>query len=248
MQKNILKGKTAVITGCNRGIGKSILTKFSEQGANSIACVREKNKEFQDFCKSLEENYKIKINIICFDLSKKNELTEGIKKILEENKKIDILVNNAGILFNSIFQMTSEKKLAEIFDVNFFSHISLTQKISREMMKNKNGSIIFISSTSAKRNDIGRFAYSSTKACSSTAQSRKELGIYNIRVNAICPGLTKTDMSDKQTREDFKHEELNKISLKRLAEPDEIANVAVFLASELSSYITGQDIIVDGGV
>ena len=117
-------------------------------------------------------------------------------------------------------------------------------------MKNKNGSIIFISSTSAKRNDIGRFAYSSTKAAiSSTARVlAKELGIYNIRVNAICPGLTKTDMSDKHTREDFKHEELNKISLKRLAEPDEIANVAVFLASELSSYITGQDIIVDGGV
>ena len=76
----------------------------------------------------------------------------------------------------------------------------------------------------------------------------KELGIYKIRVNSICPGLTKTDMSEKNTREDFKNEELNKISLKRLAEPDEIANVAVFLASELSSYITGQDIVVDGGV
>ena len=131
MQKNILKGKTAVITGCNRGIGKSILTKFSEQGANSIACVREKNKEFQDFCKSLEENYKIKINIICFDLSKKNELTEGIKKILEENKKIDILVNNAGILFNSIFQMTSEKNLQKYLMLIFFTYFINSKNFKR---------------------------------------------------------------------------------------------------------------------
>ena len=249
MQNNLLKGKTAVITGCNRGIGKSILQKFSEHGANSIACVRETNNEFEKFCKNLENKNKIKIIIISFDLSKKDQLSEGINKIINLKKRIDILVNNAGILFNSIFQMTSEKKLKEIFDVNFFSHITLTQKMSREMM-NKSGSIIFVSSTSAKRNDIGRFAYSATKAAiSSTSRVlAKELGIYKIRVNSICPGLTKTDMSEKNTREDFKNEELNKISLKRLAEPDEIANVAVFLASELSSYITGQDIVVDGGV
>ena len=146
--------------------------------------------------------------------------------------------------------MTSEKKLKEIFEVNFFSHVTLTQLISREMAKNKFGSIIFISSTSAKRNDMGRFAYSSTKAAiSSTSRVlAKELGNYKIRVNTICPGLTDTDMSKSNTREDFMKEELNKISLKRLAEPNEIASVAVFLASDLSSYITGQDIIVDGGV
>ena len=118
------------------------------------------------------------------------------------------------------------------------------------MAKNKSGSIIFISSTSAKRNDVGRFAYSSTKAAiSSTSRVlAKELGNYKIRVNTICPGLTDTDMSKENTKEDFMKEELKKISLKRLAEPYEIANVAVFLASDLSSYISGQDIIVDGGV
>lgn len=245
----MLKGKTAVITGCNRGIGKSILTKFSEYGANSIACIRKENKKFEEYCKNLEKKNKINIEIIYFDLSHRDQLSKGVKEIINLNKKIDVLVNNAGVLFNSIFQMTSEKKLAEIFNINFFSHIQLTQKISREMMKNKSGSIIFISSTSAMRNDIGRFAYSSTKAAiSSTSRVlAKELGIYKIRVNAICPGLTKTDMSDCNTREDFKAQEINKISLKRLAEPDEIANVAVFLASELSTYITGQNIIVDGG-
>ena len=246
----MLKGKTAIITGSNRGIGKSILSKFSENGANCIACVRKSNKEFEEFCKNLEKNHNTEINIISFDLLKRQEISEAIKKIRSLGKKIDVLVNNAGILFNSLFQMTSEKKLNEIFDANFFSHVLLTQHISREMMKNKSGSIIFISSTSAKRNDIGRFAYSSTKAAiSSTSRVlAKELGIYRIRVNAICPGLTKTDMSADNTREDFQKDEINKISLKRLAEPDEIANVAVFLASDLSSYVTGQDIIVDGGV
>ena len=97
---------------------------------------------------------------------------------------------------------------------------------------------------------MGRFAYSSTKAGISSAARvlAKELGNYKIRVNAICPGLTDTDMSKENTREDFLKEEINKISLKRMAEPNEIANVAVFLASDLSSYITGQNIVVDGGV
>ena len=97
---------------------------------------------------------------------------------------------------------------------------------------------------------MGRFAYSSTKAAISSAARvlAKELGNYKIRVNAICPGLTDTDMSKENTREDFLKEEINKISLKRMAEPNEIANVAVFLSSDLSSYITGQNIVVDGGV
>ena len=146
--------------------------------------------------------------------------------------------------------MTSEKKLKEMFEINFFSHIYITQLISREMAKNKNGSIIFISSTSAKRNDVGRFAYSSSKAAiSSTSRVlAKELGIYNIRVNSICPGLTNTDMSKNNTREDFMKEEKKKISLNRIASPDEIANVALFLGSKLSTYVSGQDVVVDGGV
>ena len=250
MNSYLLKGKTAVVTGCSRGIGRSILEKFVQNGANCIACVRKSDTKFEDYCKNLSSKNNVKIDVVSFDLSKKDEVLDGVKKIFSINKKIDILVNNAGILFNSLFQMTSEKNLKEIFEVNFFSHVTLTQLVSREMAKNKSGSIIFISSTSAKRNDIGRFAYSSTKAAiSSTSRVlAKELGNYKIRVNTICPGLTDTDMSKSNTREDFMKEELNKISLKRLAEPNEIANVAVFLASDLSSYISGQDIIVDGGV
>ena len=250
MKNYLLKGKTAVVTGCNRGIGRSILEKFVENGANCIACVRKPNAEFADYSKSLSIKNSVQINIITFDLSNNEEVFLGAKKIFNITKQIDVLVNNAGILFNALFQMTSEKKLKEMFQVNFFSHVHLTQLISREMARNKKGNILFISSTSAERNDYGRFAYSSTKAAISSAARilAKELGNYQIRVNAICPGLTDTDMAKLNTRDDFLKEEINRISLKRIGKPNEIANVAVFLASDLSSYISGQNIVVDGGV
>ncbi len=246
----MLKNKTAIITGCNRGIGKSILKRFSENGANCIACVRKSNTEFESYCKSLGESNNTKINIVSFDLSIQNEIADGIKKIFNITKNIDILVNNAGTIFNSLFQMTSDKKLKEIFQINFFSQVYITQLISREMAKNKKGNIIFISSTSAERNDPGRFAYSGTKAAilSTTRILAKELGSSFIRVNSISPGLTNTEMVSKNTKPEVLKEEIKKISLQRIAETDEIANVAVFLASDQSSYINGQNIKVDGGV
>ncbi len=249
MISNLLKGKTAIITGCNRGIGKSILENFAKAGANCVACVRKETDEFKNFCVEISKKNNIKIDVFSFDLSNETDVLNGAKKIISKHKKIDVLVNNAGILFNSIFHMTSQKKLKEMFQINFFSQVVLTQQISREMMKNKIGSIIFISSTSAKRNDIGRFAYSSTKAAisSTTRVLAKELGPVNIRVNSICPGLTKTEMADQNTRKDFLDEELKKISLNRIGKVHEIADVAIFLASELSTYVTGQNIIVDGG-
>jgi 3-oxoacyl-[acyl-carrier protein] reductase len=154
------------------------------------------------------------------------------------------------ILFNSLFQMTNQKKLKEIFQVNFFSQIHLTQLISREMQKNKKGSIIFISSTSAEGRDYGRFAYSSSKAAISsvTRVLAKEFGSYNIRVNSVNPGLTNTDMMRLNIKKDALDFELKKTSLGRIAETYEIANLVAFLASDLSTYITGQNIRIDGGL
>ena len=245
-----LKNKNVIITGCNKGIGKSTLENFAKYGANIFACVRSETNDFKKFISSLKNKYKIKIYIIKLDLLKKSSISNCANEILKVTKDVDILVNNAGILFNSLFQMTSEKQLQEMFQVNYFGQIYLTQIISRRMVKNKKGNIIFVSSTSGINGDYGRFAYSSTKAAisSSSRVLAKELGNFNIRVNSICPGLTKTDMSKENTRDEFMKEEIKKISLKRLAEPNEIADVAVFLASNLSTYVTGQDIIVDGGV
>ena len=146
----ILKNKLALITGANRGIGLSILKKFSENGADVIACTRSKNEKFEQLIFDISKKHKNKITPIYFDLLKENEIEQGINKINSVSDKIDILVNNAGINQVSLFQMTSIKKIKEIFDVNFFSNLQLTQKLMKVMIKNKRGSIINISSSSSR--------------------------------------------------------------------------------------------------
>lgn len=250
MNQNIFESKNVVITGCNKGIGEAILKSFAKNGANCICCVRSVSEDFKAYCKNLSKENNVKIDIVSLDLSDSNLVKEAVKNIFLITKKIDVLVNSAGILFNSLFVMTSEKQLKEIFQINFFSHVLLTQLISREMIKNKKGNIIFISSTSADGRDYGRFAYSSTKAAISsvTRVLANELGNYGIRVNSINPGLTETDLMRKNTLEKNIKHELSKTSLNRIGKPEEIANLAIFLASDLSSYINGQNIRIDGGL
>jgi 3-oxoacyl-[acyl-carrier protein] reductase len=246
---NSLKNKNVIITGCNKGIGKATLEDFSKQGSNIFACVRTVSSEFKKFILDLKKKYKINIQVIKLDLSKNSSISNCVNEIYKTSKNIDVLVNNAGMLFNSLFQMTSEKQLKEIFQVNYFSQVYLTQIISRGMSKNKKGNIIFVSSTSGLNGDAGRFAYSSTKAAilNTVKTLSKELSNYNIRVNAISPGLTKTDLMISNTKEEIIKSEIEKISLKRVANTNEISSVILFLASEKSSYINGQNIIVDGG-
>ena len=249
MYLSSLKNKNVIITGCNKGIGKATLEGFARYGANIFACVRSDSSEFRKLITNLKKKHKVKIYIFKLDLLKKSSISDCVNKINKITKNIDILVNNAGILFNSLFQMTSEKQLKEIFQVNYFSQIYLTQMISRGMAKNKTGNIIFVSSTSAINGDYGRFAYSSSKAAilSSVKTLSKELSGYNIRVNAISPGLTGTDLMLSNTKENIIKSEVEKISLKRIASTNEIADVILFLASKKSSYVNGQNIVIDGG-
>ncbi len=246
----LLKNKTAVITGCNRGIGKKIVEVFSNNGAQIFACVRNKNKEFENFISNLSEKNQNKITPVELDLESHDSVDKAGKFILESSQNIDILVNNAGIIDNSLFQMTSIKNLKKLFDVNYFSLTKFTQIILKSIIKNKKGSIIYISSTSALDNTIGRNAYSSTKAAiiSQAHTLSRELGRMNIRVNSIAPGLTDTDMMRKNTPENLLKNVVSNLSLKRIGSPEEIANVTLFLSSDLSSYITGQTIRVDGGM
>jgi len=245
----MLKNKTAVITGSNRGIGKKILEKLSENGASVFACTREIDDTFLEHIELTQKKYQNKIVPIQLDLSDQEKLQIGVKEILEANKPIDILVNNAAIIHTALFNMTSQKKLREIFEVNFFSHSLLTQSLVKSMIKSKKGSIIYISSTSAIDGNEGRSAYSASKAAmiSQAKVLSKELGNFNIRVNVIAPGLTETDMMLKNTSKDIIKSSIEKISLKRVGDPNEIANVALFLSSDLSTYITGQTLRVDGG-
>lgn len=249
MYLSSLKNKNVIITGCNKGIGKATLEDFAKYGANIFACVRSNSSEFKKFISTLKKKYKVKIYVIKLDLLKKSSISNCVNEIYKINKNIDILVNNAGMLFNSLFQMTSEKQLQEMFQVNYFSQVYLTQIISRGMTKNKTGNIIFVSSTSGINGDYGRFAYSSSKAAilSTVKTLSKELSNYNIRVNAVSPGLTETDLMLSNTKEDIIKSEIEKISLKRIASTNEIADIILFLASEKSSYINGQNIVADGG-
>jgi|TARA_B110000014_G_C20120104_1_gene593191 3-oxoacyl-[acyl-carrier protein] reductase len=245
----MLKNKLALVTGANRGIGLSILKKFSENGANIIACTRERNEKFEELILDISKKHKNKIIPIYFDLSKENEIEQGIKKINSLSDNVEIIVNNAGINQVSLFQMTPIEKIKEIFDINFFSHLRLTQKLMKIMIKNKKGSIINISSNAAQECDAGRVGYASSKAAlvAFTKVLSKELGNFNIRVNAVAPGLTNTEMMKKDISEKIIEEAIKKTALKRPAEAEEISNTVMFLASDLSRYITGEVIFVTGG-
>ena len=246
----LIKGKTAVVTGCNKGIGKKILEVFSANGATVFACVRNIDEEFKSFSNKLKQKFNNQIIPVQFDLNDEKGIKEAANIILTSNKSIDILVNNAATIHTSIFQMTPGKKLKELFEVNFFSQTIFTQYILKSMVKNKKGSIVYISSSSALDGNEGRSAYSSAKAAmiAHAKVLSRELGVHNIRVNSIAPGLTNTDMMKKNHQEKIINEVISRISLRRIANPEEIANVVLLLSSDLTSYITGQVIRVDGGM
>ena len=246
----LIKNKNAVVTGCNRGIGKEIIRIFAENGANIWACVREESGTFSKYINNLEQKHSVSINPVYFDLSDEEQIKTGVKTIKETKEPVDILVNNAGVIFTALFQMTSMQKLKEMFEINYFSQMLLTQYISRIMMRQKSGSIINISSSAALEGNEGRTGYASAKAAmiTSTKVLAKELAPYNIRVNAVAPGLTQTEMMESSTPEDALKETLNRICMKRVGQPEEIANSVLFLASDLSSYMTSQVLRVDGGM
>ena len=246
---NLLQDKIAVVTGANRGIGKHITETFAENGANIIACMRVIKPESDKWIKNLESKFNISISPVMVDFSDEKSVTGSIKEIFSISKRIDVLVNNAGIASGALFQMTPVSELRKIFEINFFSQIVLSQGIAKIMIRNKSGSIINLSSTAAFIADPGTLAYGSSKSAfaRATKSMANELGVFNIRVNAIAPSVTKTDMFEQMSTE-ARDKLINSSALKRAAEPKEIANVALFLASELSSFVTGQVIRVDGGI
>jgi 3-oxoacyl-[acyl-carrier protein] reductase len=245
----LLEQKTAVISGCNRGIGKATLETFAENGADIFACVRKESDEFTDVITKLAFKTGVSITPIYFDFAESEKVKAGIKSIISSKKQIDILVNNAGVATGSFFQMTSMQNLKQLFEINFFSQILFTQGISRYMSRYKAGSIINIASTAGLIGDAGTTSYGSSKAALmfATKTMANELGVMNIRVNAIAPSITRTDMFD-QMDENSRSKLIESSALKRPAEAVEIANVSLFLASSLSSFITGQVLRVDGGL
>lgn len=222
---------------------------FAENGADIFACVRKESDEFLDITARLAEKTGVSITPVYFDFAEGEQVKAGIRTIISSQKKIDVLVNNAGVALGSFFQMTSLQELKHVFEINYFSQILFTQGISRYMSRFKTGSIINMASTAGLIGDSGTTSYGSSKAALmfATKTMATELGEMNIRVNAIAPSITKTDMFD-QMEEKARKKLIESAALKRPAEAVEIANVALFLASHLSSFITGQVLRVDGGL
>ena len=246
----LLMGKSAIITGANRGIGLAIMQSFATQGANIWACARAENKGFSAEINKLATQHDVEITPIYFDFDDADAVKQAAKDIIRAKKPIDIIVNNAGIIDTASFMMTSMDKVRHMLEINFVAQMAFTQPLVRTMARQKSGSIINISSSSAIEANEGRTGYAASKSAMITATRvmSRELGQLNIRVNAIAPGLTETDMMRGSTPDDILDSTLQRVSLRRVAEPSEIANVALFLASDMSSYVTGQTLSVDGGM
>lgn len=245
----LLKGKNAIITGCAQGIGKAMLETFAANGANVWACARVKTDEFESTAKALSEKYQVEIWPVYFDMTDHDQLKLAVKSITSTKRPVDILVNNAGITYNALFLMSTMAKLREVFEVNFFSQFLLSQYIAKTMMRQKKGSIINISSSAAIEGNAGRSVYGASKAavvCATKAMA-EELGEFGVRVNSIAPGITRTSMLTSMTDKVIQ-ETILQSDMKRLGDPDDIANAALFLASDMSSYVTGQVLRVDGGL
>lgn len=238
----------AIVTGASRGIGRAIVEKFAKQGINLWACASKTNPAFEADMESLAQRYSVWIKPLYFDLKNENEIKEAVKNLRKDKQSVDILVNNAGMSKVATLPMMSMKTIHEVFACDYFGPVFLTQCIIKMMITNGSGNIVNIGSISGLRPDKGYIAYGSAKAALmfATKVMAKELASYHIRVNAVAPGLTNTEMIQYK-KDEFMEKIIGDIWLGRKAEPEEIANVVAFLCSEEAAYVTGEIVRVDGG-
>ena len=245
----MLKGKTAVITGGVRGIGKCIAETFCKNGANVIICDIS-SKEAADQTEAELKEFGTRVRMVNGDITDPQTAVNVAQIIKDEfDKKVDILVNNAGITNDKLMIKMSPEDFSRVIDVNLNGSFYMTKEITALMIKQTSGSIISMSSVSGLKGNPAQVNYSASKAglVGMTKSAAKELGRRGIRVNGIAPGFVETDMTAVLTEEQ-KAGAAKNISMQRMGEPQDIANAALFLASDLSSYITGQIIAVDGGI
>ena len=243
-----LTDKTAVITGASRGIGKSIALRFAENGAD-IAIIYSSNESSANEVKTEAEKYGIKAKTYKCNVADFEEVKTVCDNINQEFGKIDILVNNAGIIRDTLLLRMSEEDFDEVIDVNLKGAFNFIKQLSRPLMKSGCGRIINISSVSGLMGNPGQANYSAAKAgmLGMTKTIARELAGKKVTCNAIAPGFIETDMTASlpQAAKEFAD---SSIPLKRMGTPDEVANLAVFLASDMSAYITGETIRIDGGL
>lgn len=244
----MLKGKSAIITGGVRGIGKAIATEFCKNGADVVISYRSNEEAAKQTALELEQ-YGTRVITVKGDIADPKHGEELAKTAKEAFGKIDILVNNAGITKDGLLMRMSVEDFTSVIDTNLNGTFYCTKAVTPVMIKQKSGTIINLSSIVGVKGNPGQVNYSASKAgiIGLTMSAAKELGRRNITVNAIAPGFIDTEMTSVMTEEQ-RAKMLDAISLGRLGKPEDIARTAVFLASDGGAYITGQVITVDGGM
>jgi len=244
----LLAGKVALVTGGSRGIGEAIVRKFAEQGADvafTYLSSEERAKNIESALKEMGSNAKAYKS----DASSFSQAEDLVKSVLEDYGKLDVLVNNAGITRDNLMLRMTEEAWDQVMETNLKSIFNLTKHSIRSMMKARSGSIINMSSVVGVFGNAGQANYAASKAgiFGFTKSIAKEMGSRNIRCNAIAPGFIETDMTqelDEKTKEAF----LTGIPLKRLGQGSEVADACLFLASDLSQYVSGQTLSVCGAL
>jgi 3-oxoacyl-[acyl-carrier protein] reductase len=244
-----LEGRVAIVTGATRGIGLGIATALAQQGVSLILNGRSNADQLDAVTTSLAVQYGVHAEFVMGDIAYQSTAQNLTKAAFTRFKRLDIMVNNAGILLDGAIGMIKEEDINATISTNLTSVIHCTQAAARLMQRNKSGSIINLTSIIGRFGNRGQLAYGASKAgvIGATLSAAKELAPSGIRVNAIAPGFIQTDMI-KKISPDIQAERLKSIAMGRIGTPEDIADVALFLASDLSRYVTGQIIGVDGGM
>lgn len=244
----ILEGKVALVTGGTRGIGRAIVLKLASAGA-SIAFTGQRESDALRQTESEVANLGVKCKAYISNASDYTLTQDLVSEVHKEFGKIDILVNNAGITKDTLLMRMSEEQWDDVINVNLKSTFNFTKAVVPIMARQRQGSIVNISSIVGLNGNPGQANYSASKAgiIGLTKSVAKEMGARNIRVNAVAPGFIATEMTDALPQE-VKDEYAKRISLRRLGQGEDIANVVLFLASDLAAYVTGEVLTVDGGM
>ena len=244
----LLEGKTALITGAARGIGKQIALLFAKEGCNIAFTDLELNQPTIDTSNELKA-LGVKVKAYASNAADFDAAHDVVNDVLNEFGRIDILINNAGITRDTLLMRMSEQQWDEVIEVNLKSAFNFTHAVTPVMMRQRSGSIVSLSSVVGLNGNAGQANYAASKAgiIALMKTTAKELGARGIRANAIAPGFILTDMT-KALNEDILKQFLSLIPMRRGGEPEEVAKVALFLASDLSSYVSGQVIQVNGAM
>jgi len=240
--------KVALVTGGSRGIGKAIAITLAKDGFTIVINYRNSQEKAKEV-KGLIEDIGGKCELIQGDVSDFSSTEKMMKNIYEQFGRLDVLVNNAGITKDQLMLRMTEDEFDDVINVNLKGTFNCIKNCSKKMLKQRQGKIINITSVVGVTGNIGQSNYSASKAgvIGLTKSLAKEFASRNIQVNAVAPGFIKSDMTDA-IPDKIKEELINKIPLNKLGEPQDIANIVSFLASDKANYITGQVITVDGGM